>query len=234
MLNRIIDYLISLILVIALCYVAWVFKEKSTFVVALFGYMAVLFALMPFHNVKYIGWIVDIMVLPLCLFRPLVHNLKIVITTAVGIFFFYLCIYGAIRACSSLGIANINQSLALYLSLTISFIFATQKWAGKIIDKTTNRYHSEYNNMKYQPCFAQYLIYVFYLIILFISNVRTFASTSNNTGTTSILLASFATFVAYDRLISNKRLLEDSKLLLKASEIKDTILGNKNSDNSNY
>lgn len=202
MLNRIIDYLISLILVIALCYVAWFFKEKSTFAVALFGYMAVLFALMPFHNVKYIGWIVDIMVLPLCLFRPLVHNLEIVAITVVGIFFFYFCVNGVVRICSSLGIANINQSLALYFSLTISFIFATQKWAGKIIDKTTNRYHSEYKDMRYQPCFAQYLIYVFYLIILFISNIRTFASTSDNTGTTAILLASFATFVAYDRLIS--------------------------------
>lgn len=129
--------------------------------------------------------------------------------------------------CSLLEITTINDSLATYLSLTVAFILATQKWAGKVVDKTTNRYHAEYKDMGYQPRFAQYLIYAFYLIVLFISNIRTFASTSDNAGQTAVLLASFATFVAYDRLISNKRLLEDSKLLLKASEVKDSIFGNK-------
>jgi hypothetical protein len=144
-----------------------------------------------------------------------------------GIGFFFFCISGVIKVCGVLEIATINESLATYLSHTVSFILATQKWAGKVIDKTTNRYHAEYKNMKYQPRLAQYLIYVFYLITLLISNIRTFASTSDNAGQMAMLLASFATFVAYDRLISNKRLLEDSKLLLKASEIKDSIFGNK-------
>ena len=227
MLNKVIDYLISLILVVALCYAAWFFKEKSIVAIVLFGYMAVLFALMPLYNVKCIRWIVDILMIPLFLLTPIIHNLRIVVITVMGIGFFLFCVGGVIQACSFLEIATINDSLAAYMSLTVSFIIATQKWAGKVIDKTTNRYHAEYKNMKYQPRLAQYLIYVFYLITLLISNIRTFASTSDNAGQTAMLLASFATFVAYDRLISNKRLLEDSKLLLKASEIKDSIFGNK-------
>lgn len=226
MLNKTIDYLISLILVATLCYAAWLFKDISVFAVIFFGYMAVLFTLMAFHN-KYIRCVVEVMMLPLFLLTPLIHNLKTIVITIMGIGFFFFCISGVIKVCGVLEIATINESLATYLSLTVSFILATQKWAGKVIDKTTNRYHAEYKDMGYQPRFAQYLIYAFYLIVLFISNIRTFASTSDNAGQTAVLLASFATFVAYDRLISNKRLLEDSKLLLKASEIKDSIFGNK-------
>lgn len=227
MLNKTIDYLISLILVATLCYAAWLFKDISVFAIVLFGYMAVLFALMPFHNIKCIRWIVDALMIPLFLLTPIVHNLRIVVITVIGIGFFLFCISGVIHVCSLLEITTINDSLATYLSLTVAFILATQKWAGKVVDKTTNRYHAEYKDMGYQPRFAQYLIYAFYLIVLFISNIRTFASTSDNAGQTAVLLASFATFVAYDRLISNKRLLEDSKLLLKASEVKDSIFGNK-------
>ena len=55
-----------------------------------------------------------------------------------------------------------------------------------------------------------------------------FAPINNDIGNTSVLLASFATFIAYDRLISHKQLLENSKLILKKSEIIDNIVGNAN------
>lgn len=227
MLNKVINYLLSLILVVLSCYTAWLLKGEFTIGIVLFAYIAVLSAFMPFYDVKCIRWIIDVLTIPLFLLTPIIHNLRIVVINVMGIGFFLFCVSGVIKVCGFLEITTMNDLLTVYLSLTVTFIISTQNWAGGIIDKTTNRYHAEYKGMKYQPRFAKYLIYVFYFITLLISNICTFLSTSNNIGQTAVLLASFATFVAYDRLISNKRLLEDSKLLLKASEIKDSILGNK-------
>lgn len=226
--NKLINFIKTTISIVVLLFAGWMFKDKSLLITILLLYTACLVALYPFHNAKYIQWIIAILTMPFVLLKPLIHNLEVIMVTLVGIFSFYCFIDIIIRLCENIGIVKMSGSLIQYSSMTISFILATQTWYKKVIDKTTNRYHSEYKNMEYQTHFAKYLIFVFYFVALFISYIYNFAPINNDIGNTSVLLASFATFIAYDRLISHKQLLENSKLILKKSEIIDNIVGNAN------
>lgn len=173
---------------------------------------------MPYHHIKYIRWIVSILTLPLILLKPLTHYVKAIIITLMGIGFFYFCISKILHYCNVLELVALQESLTIYLSMTISFILSTQKWAGNIVDNIVNRYHSKYEGMTYQPSLTKYIIYAIYLISLSLSYIHRFSIVNYETGYTEIWLASFATFVAYERLISNKRLLEESESLLKPSK----------------
>lgn len=208
--KKLIDYTLTLLFVVALFGVGWWLKEKSILITIVLSYLAVMILLIPFYRIKCVRWIVDLLRLPIALLQPIIRNMEILIITTVGIFFFMGCIDILVHLYEHIANDSINDSLTQYLSMTISFILATQKWYKTIIDKTANRYHSEFKSMGYQPQLAKFLIYSYYLITLVVSYTDTFYTTEVEVVSTTVLLASFATFAAYDRVVSNKHLLDDS------------------------
>lgn len=223
-LNKLIDYIFPLVVAVILLLIGMFCGEKSLLFAILLAYPVIGMLILPLHDVKYIQWIVKLYFLPLVIVYPVVHNLRIIAITITGILFSYVCAYVVFKSCEVLELCETNTtSLTIYLSMTFAFILATQNWYGKIIDRTTNRYHSKYKGFEYQPAFAKYIIYTIYFFVLLVSYILKFANVDSILNNTTLLLASFATFVAYDRLISNKRLLEKSKILT-TSDIKDKIM----------
>lgn len=206
--NRLVDYLLFLIIALGFFYFGWLLKDTSIILSIIMVYFAVVLLLIPVVDIKCLRWIASILLTPLLLFNYTVNNLKTILLTSAGIFFFFGCVYAMISGYELITSTGINNQLIIFLSTTISFILSTQKWYGKVIDSTTNRYHSRYQGMKYQPDFAKFLIYVYYFVALSISYTYQFLGKPIIFANSSVLLSSFAVFLAYDRIISNKKLLE--------------------------
>ena len=207
-LNRLIDYLLFVIIALALFYVGWLLKSTSIIFTIIFVYFAIVSLLIPIYDIKCLRFVVAIFLAPALLIKPIANNLQIILLTSGGIFFFFGCVHAMISGYELVTSTDINNQLIIFLSTTISFILSTQKWYGKVIDSITNRYHSMYQGLKYQPDFAKFLIYVYYFVALSISYTCQFLGKSIIFANSSELLSSFAVFLAYDRIVSNKRLLE--------------------------
>ena len=210
-LHGLIDYILFLILALGAFYIGLLFKDVSIILSIVMIYFAIALLLAPMSNVKYIKWVAKIFLVPILLFKPIVRNLQIIVITSVGIFFFLGCMYALLRSYELTTSTCIGNQFIIFLSTTVSFILSTQKWYGGIIDSIANRYHSTYQGMKYQPELAKFLIYVYYLVALVISYTFQFLGKPMPFTNSSVLLASFAIFLAYDRLMSNKKLLEKVK-----------------------
>ena len=87
--NKLINFIKTIISIVVLLFAGWMFKDKSLLITILLLYTACLVALYPFHNAKYIQWIIAILTMPFVLLKPLIHNLEVIMVTLVGIFSFY-------------------------------------------------------------------------------------------------------------------------------------------------
>ena len=223
--NKGVEEYLLIVVAILLFGFGWWLKQQSVVLAIVLSYLAIMMLLLPFCHIKFVRWIFTVLYFPLVLLIPTIQRLVI---TILGIFFPVVCINVLVRLYECVSVGVVNNTLTLYLSTTLAFVLATQMWYKNVVNKIINSYHSKYKGMGYQPNLAKFLIYVFYLVALLVSYVMKFLDMGMASENTTVFLASFATFVAYDRLISNKKLLEESQIL-KLYEMKDAILDEDNS-----
>ncbi len=167
---------------------------------------------------KWTRWLFYIYVSPVFLIYPISKDFKICMrcisrASLVGFLIFgILCLYEYF-------FQDIVFDLKLYIIITLTSIIATQDWIKTVFEFIFGRDEK----FCYNPTITKYLIYVFYFVVLVITNIISFnfSETAN-----SVFVASFATFLAYDRLVANRKILNNTELV----NIKSFLRLNKKED----
>lgn len=161
-------------------------------------YLGVTFMSIFFKKTKYGCIVFNLLFTPFVIATPFKNILKSIAAIYWGITLIGLVsmlVY--INLPQLMGI-KLNMEQTLYLILTTTAIISTQKFYQSLC-RTNVFMESAYNiNI------AKYIIYFLYFVSLVVINIFSLGKLSCNI----YLLPSFATFIAYDRLISNKELLK--------------------------
>lgn len=168
----------------------------------IFKYLGVIFFL-PHFLLNFLLPLIDIIMLP--------------------IVYIYI-VLGAIVMILNHTIGTLNINLIMYIAFTLTSIIAVLPFSERVIEWSINKLRKKDNGFYlcdkwYHPHVIRYIIYVIYFVLLAVGNICEYSDVYVSTQNT-VLLKSFLTFLAFDRLIANKSIFNK----LSMSYLKEKIV----------
>lgn len=172
-------------------------------------YSALFFLSFPLRQSKILVFkcIGVIFILPFYLFKLLLPILDIVMLPIIYIGILYAIV--VVASCHIIGESNVN--LINYIAITLTSIISVLPISEKIVRKLVDKLREIDNGFFlfdkwHHPDVIKYFIYAIYFFLLVIGNICEYSNIPVPAQNT-VLLKSFLTFLAFDRLIINRSIL---------------------------
>lgn len=174
---------------------------------------------------KFFNWLFCAFGFPLILILgigPIILVIAIPFFTILVIGFFVYAIFNYIIP--FLFQINLHPDLISYLLFTFTSILSVLSITEKTVNRVLKYLYKDKKFIKvfdswYYPGITRFAIFLLYFIILLFNNISKYGNSDFNISTLGIIFSSFATFLAFDRLISNWKMVSS----INVTNIKEKV-----------
>ena len=174
--------------------------------------LGVAFSVSLSHISSKFDMVLSIVLLPLMLLNVFASWIKLAIILQFVVVCGASMILLALRVFRELGLFSLPENLCYYIAFTLSACLSTSEWYGnKIISLTHTKVFFEKLkvNSYYETSPIRFSIYTAYFCFLSYDYYKMFYNDQYETN--SVILASFVTYLAFDRIVGNFGLIESLK-----------------------